>query len=146
VLQVAQLLGTEPARERVKSWMRQQLTQRQSLEEEESMLEGTINLVTRLYAMVNAGPLQNEISSQWSMLWSDGPLDKAIHAHFNEQISSDTDDTVLTTDFTARNIDRDANIKIIWTNNLVDHLPLVDKDKKLCIFHHAPFLRRMEFT
>ncbi|KAH8593924.1 hypothetical protein B0O99DRAFT_515010 [Bisporella sp. PMI_857] len=39
--------------------------------------------------------------------------------------------------FNAFNIERKAGIKIIWTNNLEDHLCLKDEDTRLAIFHHA---------
>jgi hypothetical protein len=32
-------------------------------------------------------------------------------------------------------------VKIQWSNNLTDHLRLVDNDRRLCIFHHATFLQ-----
>jgi hypothetical protein len=144
VLQIAQLLVTESTKEAVKLMICQRLTPGRSLEAEDRMLSGTINLATRLLAMVNAGPLPNEISSHQPITWDDGSFGKAVHTHFDAYIDSDSEDVILGTDLTARNIDHDANIEIIWTDNLVDHLRLADDDRKLCIFHHASFLKRME--
>lgn len=42
--------------------------------------------------------------------------------------------------FNARNLARITGIEIEWTNNLANHLSLVDEDKKVAIFHHALFL------
>ena len=42
--------------------------------------------------------------------------------------------------FNAGNLGRIAGIEIEWTNNLADHLRVVDEDKKVAIFYHASFL------
>jgi hypothetical protein len=39
--------------------------------------------------------------------------------------------------FTARNIERVADIQVIWTSNLADHLQLEDDDTKVRLFSHA---------
>lgn len=42
--------------------------------------------------------------------------------------------------FTARNIERLADIQVIWTSNLADHLQLEDDDTKVRLFSHTSFL------
>ncbi|KAF2178669.1 hypothetical protein K469DRAFT_731671 [Zopfia rhizophila CBS 207.26] len=45
--------------------------------------------------------------------------------------------------FTASNLERIAGIQIKLTDNLADHLRMIDKeDKFVAIFHHASFLKR----
>ncbi|KAH5216334.1 hypothetical protein HBI62_170630 [Parastagonospora nodorum] len=140
-LRIATLLRTKSDKEEIKLEIRRHLTAGRSSKAEDKILESTINLVTRLLAMINVGPLQNEISPQWSIPWHEGSLDKAVHAHFNNYLDTNCQDDVLQPHFTLRNFDRDANISIIWTNNLVDHLRLVNKDKGLCVFHQVSFLK-----
>jgi hypothetical protein len=145
LLQIAQLLRTEPTEEEVKFRIRQRFTQHRPIADEEAMLIGSIRLATRIFAMINTGPLlPNMISGHRSIPWSDETLCDAVHAHFEDDLDSDFENCILGSDLTARNIDRVARISIVWTDNLVDHLRLVERDKKLCVFHHVSFLRHME--
>lgn len=41
--------------------------------------------------------------------------------------------------FTARNLERVAGIRVIWTSNLADHLHLEDDDTSVRIFYHVSF-------
>jgi hypothetical protein len=43
--------------------------------------------------------------------------------------------------FNARNLGRIAGIEVYWTNNLFDHLRLIDEDRKVAVFHYASFLK-----
>jgi hypothetical protein len=144
LLQIAQLLKNEPTKEEVKSNIRQRLMQHRPSEDEETMLIGSVELAIHIVAMVSTGSLPNEISGQCSILWREGTLFEAMHAHFDDCLNLDTEPVILEPDLTARNIDRVAKISIIWTDNLVDHLRLVERDKKLCVFHHASFFKYME--
>jgi hypothetical protein len=144
LLQITRLLRTEPTRQEVKLKIRQRFTQHRPIADEEAMLIGSIKLATRILAMTNTGPLANEVSGQRSISWSNEPLHEAVNTHFEEDLDSEFENYILGSELTARNIDRIAKISIIWTDNLVDHLRLVERDKKLCVFHHASFLRHME--
>jgi hypothetical protein len=144
MLRIAQLLVSEIVKEEIILEMKRRLTKGRSLEADDRMLNGTINLAIRLLAIVNAGPLHNEISPHRSIAWKDNSLIKTVHIHFYNYVDSNDVDVMLRTDFTARNISRDANIRIMWTDNLVDHLRLTENHTKLRIFHHATFLRHME--
>jgi hypothetical protein len=47
-------------------------------------------------------------------------------------------------DFTALNLSKFAGNRIRWTNNLANHLRLMDNDAALCIFHHVCFLKHQD--
>jgi hypothetical protein len=145
LLRIARLLTTKPIGNEVKLEIFQQFTQIPSVPYQEAMILSAINLATRILAMINTGPLPNELTTrQLCIDWSHGALSNAVHDHFENEVNSGFEDKILRSDLTARNIDRVAKIKIEWTGNLLDHLRLVDDDKKLCVFHHASFLRHME--
>ena len=42
--------------------------------------------------------------------------------------------------FNALNLHRIAGIRIFWTDNLADHLRMMNDDKTVAIFYHASFL------
>jgi len=46
--------------------------------------------------------------------------------------------------FTARNLERIAGLKIVWTDNLPDHLRLMRDDTEVAIYHHASFLEHQK--
>jgi hypothetical protein len=50
------------------------------------------------------------------------------------------DSIKLEKSFNALNVQRIGGIKIWWTNNLADHLRMMDDDKAVFVFHHASFL------
>jgi hypothetical protein len=145
LLLIAQLLQTEADKDKVMYRTRTIFGQmhNQTSEEEERILEGFVKLATRIVAMISAETLPNEVSGQRSILWNCKTLEEAVYDHFKEGVDVDTESATLGTDFTARNINRVAKIGIIWTDNLVDHLRLMESDRKLCVFHHASFLKHM---
>ena len=146
LLGVARLLEDEPCEADVKQKLRQRLTQQRSEADEKKMLDGSVRLAARLLAMVNVGPLPSELSDRICLPWHQGSLQQAIHDHFNTppEVNLDAKEDIIATDLTCRNIDRVSGIEMVPTDNLLDHLRLVDKDKKLCVFHHVSFLRRMK--
>lgn len=146
VLRITSLLTAGHTRSYVKSKISEGLTQPRTEEEVTRMLDGSVNLAARLLAMIDVGSLPSEISSRRALPWSDESLYAAIHTHFNSSQIQAFDKVSLGTDFTARNIVKFAGIDIVWVDNLLDHLRLVDGDRKLCVFHHVSFLKRMAQT
>ncbi|CAO2652016.1 Nn.00g002990.m01.CDS01 [Neocucurbitaria sp. VM-36] len=145
---IAHLLEDEPCEAEVRQKLRQTFTQQRSLADEKDMLDGSIRLAARLLAMIHIGPLPSEVSARLFVPWNQGSLQHAVHSYFSlpPEIDSDSEHDVIGMDLTCRNIDRISGIEIVPTDNLVDHLRLVDKDKKLCVFHHVSFLRIMKAT
>jgi hypothetical protein len=142
----AHLLEDEQTEDGVRQKLRQTLTQQRLPADERRMLDGSIRLAARLLLMMNIGLSPSEISGRKAIPWPKGSLQEAVHGHFNAlpAAAAVTNNDVVGMDLTCRNIERIAGIEIVPTNNLIDHLRLVDKDKKLCVFHHVTFLRRMQ--
>lgn len=109
---------------------------------EEEIIYNSIDLAARLNLMINIGASKYAISGQSQLIWNDGSLGEHVRAFFNEpQVLGNSIKMEHT--FTPCNIERIAGIKIRWTDNLVDHLRIVDdKDRIVAVFHHASFVKR----
>jgi len=97
-------------------------------------------LAIRTMTMIDIGGLRSGLKlGQTSRNWTTGSLRDFLDSTF--PINKELDDHVkLERLFTARNIERVADIQIIWTSNLADHLQLEDDDTKVRLFSHASFL------
>jgi len=145
LLQVAHLLEDAADEEEIREKLRQTLTTRRKSADEKKMLDGSLKLATRIFAMISIGPLSSEISAKHSLPWAQGTFKDAVHEYFNQppDIELDPKENVVSADLVCHNIERMSGIEVLWTDNLLDHLRLVEGDKKLCVFHHASFLRKM---
>lgn len=146
VVRIARLLITEPTKENIETSIRRDLVGVRPSEEQKQMIDSSIVVAVRILSMVNVGYIPSEIPCRLDICWRDGSLANAIHSHFDTAPEHLDDNVILGQDFTARNIDRVSGIGIIWTDNLADHLRLVERDKKVCMFQHVPFLKRMKQT
>lgn len=111
-------------------------------EEKDQIVEGSIRLVVRLFAMVDIGPIsKSEIVGPTPLEWSNAALslDQLLANHFKRS-SSRPDTTKFGRLFNVLNIKRFTGIRIQWTDSLANHLRLVDDDTTLCVFHHVTFL------
>ncbi|EMD86405.1 hypothetical protein COCC4DRAFT_22623 [Bipolaris maydis ATCC 48331] len=123
-------------------------TQNRSSAEKERMAEGSIKLVVRLLYMVDIGPVsQNHIPSLTYVPWVEEKYDvgTVLSQHFQKS-KEDAGKVRFDSKFSAYNLERLAGVKIVWTNNLADHLRLVEDDTKLCIFHQTTFLKSQDGT
>jgi hypothetical protein len=145
LLNIAHLLEDESTEEETRRKLRQTLTTQRCSADEKKMLDGSIKLAARVLAMVSIGPLPSEISGKHSLPWHQGSFQDAVHSYFKDppEIDLDPKDDIIGTDLTCHTIERVSGIEVILTDNLVDHLRLVEGDKKLCVFHHASFLKTM---
>ena len=145
LLQVAHLLEDAADEEEIRERLRQTLTTQRTRADEKKMLDGSLKLATRIFAMISIGPLSSEISAKHSLPWTQGTFTDAVHGYFNQppDIELDPKEDVVSTHLVCHNIERMSGIEVLWTDNLLDHLRLVEGDKKLCVFHHASFLRKM---
>jgi hypothetical protein len=132
---------------RTKEMIKRSLTfpdRRQRSEEVRSeMAEGSIRLVVRLYSMANIGAPSTYRTWGPSILpWDDERvgLDTVLANHFVAS-SADTGNLIFEEEFTVFNLQRFTGLEIHWSNNIADHLRLIDNDRKICIFHHATFLQ-----
>ncbi|KAF4628029.1 hypothetical protein G7Y89_g10121 [Cudoniella acicularis] len=106
---------------------------------EDEILKSSINLASRLFAMVHFGDLPHEHSNQTRVPWTDGLLKDSVIKHFSKPPVLG-DRVKLQKVFNARNLHQIAGIEIYWTSNLADHLRMMEDDKKVAIFHYDSFL------
>jgi hypothetical protein len=107
------------------------------------MAEGSLKLAVRLVAMVDVGSISpNCVQGYTSLGWSDPHhnLQTLLRDHFKESTSV-LGFSKFGRFFNAHNLQRYAGLKIRWTDNLNNHLRLVDEDTTLCVFHHITFLK-----
>jgi hypothetical protein len=138
---VHRLEGLTP-RDAIKEDLRSRLSTRHRPDEDE-ILDGAIDLAARLHLMVNITVGNPVISGQAQLKWKTGVLKDFLNHHFSEPRVLSNDGIKLERMFTASNLERIAGIQIKPTDNLADHLRIIDKeDKVVAIFHHASFLKR----
>lgn len=102
--------------------------------------ENSINLVARLLLMVKFGNILHECGGGRHIEWSHGNLAEFVHDYFSRPPACGHERVKLEKSFNALNLQRIAGIKIRWTDNLADHLRMMDDDKAVVVFHHASFL------
>ncbi|KAK4443851.1 hypothetical protein QBC34DRAFT_488186 [Podospora aff. communis PSN243] len=111
------------------------------------IINATADLVTRLLLMVDVGTATiapNRISTGRAFrCWTEGTIRNFTACAFPVQRSNRHDGIQLTTDFNARNLDLIGGFRVEPTNNLLDHLDVVDIAGQtiVMIFHHASFLK-----
>lgn len=129
-------LSRETIRERLSSKL---LDPKPSNENE--LLDSSIDLTARLVSMMDIGVLQYGFSGRRELVWNQGSLKEFVNGYFNLPVMLGHD-VKLERIFNARNLCRITGINIVWTDNLADHLRMIDEeDKKVAIFHHASFLK-----
>lgn len=111
-----------------------------SADDKNLMIKGSIRLATRVFSMVDTWQLPNTFSGLSLIEWDGGSLRDCLCDHFQARVNS-YEKVKLDTTFNARNLERIAGIQILWTDNLAEHLRLVDEDRKVCIFHQISFLK-----
>jgi hypothetical protein len=142
IIEISQKLEELRTEEEIKQHLRLKLTKQWSPEEEEVMLQGSVNLAARLLTMMDIGKPHLAFSGRSVLEWDKGSLKDFVHSYFNELPVLPHDDVKMDAIFTGRNLGRIAGIEIEWTDNLADHLRIVDdSNNKVAIFHHASFLK-----
>jgi hypothetical protein len=138
IVNIIQLLQ-EAHRDRIGLRTRIRETHAEPLEDE--ALDNSIDLAVRLWLMIPIGIFSHAvIPGQTVLPWTTGSISDILTENFNEKSILDTP-VKLGKVFNAINIERIAGIRIIWTDNLADHLRMRDDDTGVCIFHYASFLR-----
>ena len=108
-----------------------------------------VDLAAGLWLMLSISKYPGDISYDEPIIWRDdeklkhglnkGPVDQSFSHHY-----SSTDLVKLPQAFTAAHLEQIVGIKVIWTNNLADHLLLKDDDTKLMLFHQVSILKLHE--
>ncbi|ROW00376.1 hypothetical protein VMCG_07260 [Cytospora schulzeri] len=140
VVEVAAQLDAGLTREGIKDKVRMMLTA--SHDNEDELLENSIDLVSGVLLMMDCGTSSYGFSGRTEMIWRQGSLREHLADYFGDPPVLGHDGVKLEKNFTARNLGRIAGLEIVWTDNLIDHLRMSDDDTKVHIFHHASFLER----
>ena len=135
IMDIAQLLQKPLTREEVRKRMSDFLRFADMTQHENS-----INLVARLLLMIKIGNVPHECLGGKHIEWQCGDLRQFMHKYFCPAPTRGHDRIKLEKSFNALNVQRIAGIQIWWTDNLADHLRMMDDDKAVFIFHHASFL------
>lgn len=138
VIAIADLLKRGLTRQEVKH----QLTSQDPIMEvgDEGVINTSIDLTVRLLLMLEVGRFHNCFSGHKELTWRDGSLQVFVESLFNCPQGLARDHVKLEKVFIARNLRRIARVEVVWTDNLVDHLRLLEHDTQVAIFHHASFL------
>jgi len=135
IMVIAQLLQQPLTRAEVRKRMSDYLKS-----EDKDHLESSINFVARLLLMIRIGDVTPECSRGRPLKWKEGDLGEFVHNYFSACPTRGNDRIKLEKSFNALNVQRIGGIKILWTDNLADHLRMEDDDTAVFVFHHASFL------
>jgi hypothetical protein len=121
-------------------------TKKRQEDELRGMIEGSVRLVVRLVAMVDIGPISPAcIQGHTPLDWADEQQDlQTLLRNYFVPKTSVAEFSKFGGLFNALNIRRYAGLRIQWTDNLNNHLRLVNDDTGLCVFHHVAFLKSQE--
>jgi hypothetical protein len=111
----------------------------------DSLCSEAIDLCVRLWLMIDVGTAApNSFTfGQKRLLWQSDVHDRisaVVAAQFTAQIAI-RERVRLGRSLNACNLERMVGLRIVWTNNLADHLRLTEDDSRIDIFHHASFLK-----
>jgi hypothetical protein len=105
-------------------------------------IDGSIDLAARLLLLVDVGDLKYGFHGRNRLIWDRGSLKSLVHSYFNTAQSLQNEHVKLEKTFNARNLIRIGGFKLEWTNNLADHLRILDDDEKIvAIFSNVSFLK-----
>jgi hypothetical protein len=110
------------------------------LNDEDEMLDASIDLAVRLLLMLEVGRIRNCFSGYRELIWERGSLQEFVADSLKPRQTPSNERVKLEKTFVAKNLGRIAGIQIVWTDNLADHLRLLEHDTQVAIFQHASFL------
>jgi hypothetical protein len=143
IIDIGRQLGRGQPRDTIKADLKNLFTTDEERPDQDEILDNTVDLVARLCLMVNIGAYKSTVTQATRLLWNIPYLQDFLQACFTATQEVNDGNVRFEKVFTAFNLERIADVKICWTNNLADHLRMVnDDDKMVAIFHHASFLKR----
>ncbi len=132
-------LRSDDSREDILAGLKAQFASRQLPADD--AFENTINLAARLLLMLKFGIVKGQAIPRRYLRWSTASLGAFVKSYFDEAAPRlNCDHVRLPKAFDAWSISTIGGIAIDFTDNLADHLLLVEDDSKVLIFHHASFL------
>lgn len=110
---------------------------------DEDVIPCTVDLVLRLITMMDVGFLPRTHTGRRPIEWNDPSWSATqfIEHSLKPERSMSHGNIKLGSQFTARNLNLIAGLKVELTTNIVDHLTLHEKDNLVLIFCHASFLK-----
>jgi len=150
LIEIANLIKSSKTREEIKDILRSRLpTPRPTYENE--ILDFAVNLTTNLLVMMQLGSERAAVFGDkecktfaLGLVWNTGPLKENIESFFAHTRTLQSSNLKLDSYFTAQNIERIVGIHIVFSDNLLDQLRLINDDRCLIIFHQGAFLRSQQ--
>lgn len=103
-----------------------------------------IDFVAGLITPINIGTRPNEVKDRRHLQWTSGTLRRLVADYFNDPPVLTFEHLKLPKAFDAWSLCKVGGIKIRFTDNLADHLLLIDDDTTLLVFHHVSYLRQQD--
>lgn len=139
VSDVAHLLRSKLSHAEVVSSVKQQLSVGKSQVTVE-YCEELVCFTARLLVMMNMGRFMSEAHLRRNIAWESSSLRDCVDEYSGETSKMSCESVKLPKAFNAWSIDTVGGIKVRLTDNLADHLLLVEDDTTVLVFHHASFL------
>ena len=112
-----------------------------NLEDPDEAIGRSIDLAGRLLVMLALGQVPQGFSGPRGVPWDSNTSLKQCVAHcFHPTQVLQAERVRLEKMFVGGNLHRIAQITIVWTDNLADHLRMFEHETRVAIFHHASFL------
>ena len=140
ILRIVKDLNQNLPRERIFTRLSEELGPKDPWTEDQ--IDRSIDLAARLLTMTGIGAdrLPFGFSGHNSLEWTGKGLKDFLASYLGAPNVLGHDGIKLGKTFTARALHQTAGIEIVGTNNLADHLRLIDDDKAVLVFHYASFL------
>jgi len=102
--------------------------------------ENSIKLAARLLAMLKVGRAENQVAARGYLEWQTGTFRDLIEKRFCVNPVLESSHVRFPKTFDIWSLNAVAGLSIEFTDNIADHLLLVNDDTTLLIFHHVTFL------
>lgn len=139
VSDIAQLVRSNLSHDEVISGVEQRLNAA-SIQVPEEYCEEIVCFTARLLVMMNVGRFMSEVPFRGDVLWESSSLRDCVDDYFAETPKMSCDSVKFPKTFNAWSVETVGGIKVRLTDNLADHLLLVEDDTAVFVFHHASFL------
>lgn len=137
---LAQELATNPTKTREEILESAKSRNGSVVNAEDEAWNTSVNLAARLLLMLKFGVVKHQRIPRRYLSWTSASLQSFVRGHFDITPILNCDRLRLPKTFDAWGVSAIAGIEIDFTDNLADHLLLVEDDSKVLIFHHASFL------
>ena len=138
IVDVVHFLQERRSRDFIREKLRLKLTKVHDNDEE--LIDRAIDLSANLLLMIDCTDIEYGFSGHQQLEWKNGSLEDCIRSHFGLKPVLGHNGVKLPRIFNAMNLGRIAGIEIVPTSNILDHLRLIDDDRRVYIFHHSTFL------